>query len=242
MSQRSQVANSGSRPIEACSAACAAPGTSAAAEPGPGQAVRVDGPPDRAGPQVPGRQVERLLAEHLAGDHPAAQEGDDLVGHLDGPERQRDVLPRRGWSSVSTTSMSVTSRAVVVSPGRPGSTIATCVVEVERATPGRSRPGARRPRRRATVACAAPPSTVPSSRPVSSSTRPTGRPPTPRMSARSLARSGRVQNSPAARRRSSPRAHEVLRPTSAACGPNSARSSSVSGSSAAAAHRCGART
>ncbi len=33
MSQRSQVANSGSRPIAACSAACAAPGTSAHSSP-----------------------------------------------------------------------------------------------------------------------------------------------------------------------------------------------------------------
>ena len=48
-------------------------------------------------------------------------------------------------------------------------------------------------------------STVPSSRPVEASTTWTGRPPPPRMSVRSAARSRRVQNHPLLRRRSSPR-------------------------------------
>ena len=60
----------------------------------------------------------------------------------------------------------------------------------------------------------------------------------PRRSARSLARSGLVQNQPPGRRRRRPRSTSAAR-TSAVVGPKRSSSSSVSGSSAAAAHRCG---
>ena len=71
-----------------------------------------------------------------------------------------------------------------------------------------------------TVVCAAPASTVPSSRPVPASTICTGEPPWPRMSARSAARSRRVQCQAVARRRSRPAASSCgIRP--AVAGPKS---------------------
>ena len=101
MSQRSQVANSGSSPIEQCSAACAAPGMSAAARPASASAVLGHGPPDRGGAQRRVGQVERLLAEHLAAGL-AAQEGDHLVGDVDVAERQ-PASPQAACSRSPTT-------------------------------------------------------------------------------------------------------------------------------------------
>ena len=72
MSQRSQVANSGSSPIEACSAAWAAPGRSASATPDSVEHVVGQRPPDRGRLEHPLGQVERLLADHLARRHLAA--------------------------------------------------------------------------------------------------------------------------------------------------------------------------
>ena len=72
MSQRSQVANSGSSPIEACSAAWAAPGRSALRDAGLVEHVVGQRPPDRGGLQRPLGQVERLLADHLARRAPGA--------------------------------------------------------------------------------------------------------------------------------------------------------------------------
>ena len=90
MSQRSQVANSGSRPIEACSAACAAPGRSALGEAGLGERrASGSGPPHGGGPQRALGQVERLLADHLAARHRALEEGDHLVGHPTSPRLSR---------------------------------------------------------------------------------------------------------------------------------------------------------
>ena len=83
MSQRSQVANNGSSPIDACSAACAEPGRSARRQARLGQGVGRDRPPDRGGPQGPFRQVERLLADHLARRLATAQERHDLVADVD---------------------------------------------------------------------------------------------------------------------------------------------------------------
>ena len=80
MSQRSQVANSGSSPIEACSAACAAPGQVDGRDAAGRQQPGGQRPPDRRGVQGALGQVERLLAERLARGHPAAQEGHHLVG------------------------------------------------------------------------------------------------------------------------------------------------------------------
>ncbi len=68
-----------------------------------------------------------------------------------------------------------------------------------------------------------------------------GAPAPPRMSVRSAARSRRVQCQPDARRRSSFAASNCGS-SSGAAGPKSVMSGSVSGSSAAAAHRWGART
>ena len=72
MSQRSQVANSGSSPIDACSAACAAPGRSAAAS--PARRARRSGSVHQTAvvSQRALGQVERLLADHLAARATAA--------------------------------------------------------------------------------------------------------------------------------------------------------------------------
>ena len=96
MSQRSQVAKSGSSPIEQCSAACAAPGRSGAARPASSSDVVGHRPPDRAGAQRPLGQVERLLAEHLAARLAALQERDDLVGDVDLAEGEPAAPPVAG--------------------------------------------------------------------------------------------------------------------------------------------------
>ena len=93
MSQRSQVAKSGSRPIEQCSAACAEPGRSIVASPAAVEGVVGDGPPDAAGAQRALGEVERLLADHLAAGLAAHQVGHDLVGDLDLADRQPAVAP-----------------------------------------------------------------------------------------------------------------------------------------------------
>ena len=93
MSQRSQVAKSGSRPIEQCSAACAEPGRSSGGEPGRLEGVVGDRPPDAAGAQHALGEVERLLADHLAAGLTPHQVGHDLVGDLDLAEGQPAVAP-----------------------------------------------------------------------------------------------------------------------------------------------------
>ncbi len=92
MSQRSQVANSGSSPIAACSAACAAPGTSPGSSRGLGEPGLVHGVAARRGCAAGGRQVQRFLAEHLTAAQPLAQEGHDLAGDVDRDEREPDAL------------------------------------------------------------------------------------------------------------------------------------------------------
>ncbi|CPU67340.1 Uncharacterised protein [Mycobacteroides abscessus] len=86
-------------------------------------------------------------------------------------------------------------------------------------------------------------STVPSSRPVRASATRTGAPPEPRRSVMPDAGCACVQYQPDARRRRAPRATSTSsRPRTTSGVPNAARSSDRSGTSAAAAHRCGART
>ena len=93
MSQRSQVANSGSRPIEACSAACAAPPRSMPAAVSASAWSGGYGPPHRPGQQVAGRQVERRLAERRAGAVAPPGEADHLAGHLDVAEADLGLAP-----------------------------------------------------------------------------------------------------------------------------------------------------
>ena len=94
MSQRSQVATSGSRPIAACSAACAAPGDAGRLDPGGGQHA------------APGRSTRRRrraasAAGRSSGSSPStrprrtspAQERHHLRGHLDRAERELDLAP-----------------------------------------------------------------------------------------------------------------------------------------------------
>ena len=66
MSQRSQVANSGSSPIGQCSAACSGAGEARRGRPALEQRGVVDGLPDRAGAQRLRGQVERHGLQHLA--------------------------------------------------------------------------------------------------------------------------------------------------------------------------------
>ena len=166
MSQRSHVAKSGSRPIAACSAACAAPGTSAVRYPCFGKCLDRDGVPDRSGTQLPHRQVERSLVDDLAGADPPAQVAHHLVGDVDSSEAHRHRTEDRCDVAVSTTA----DVGDVACGGRPVRILG--VDEGDAARRGR----ARRPRRYApwcrytapgcTVECAAPASTVPMSDPV----------------------------------------------------------------------------
>ena len=82
----------------------AAPGRSAA---GPGGCRRGGArqrPPHRAGAQGARRQVEGVLAEHLAGGDAPPQERHHLTRHLDVAEAERP-RPRRDRRSVSRTRM-----------------------------------------------------------------------------------------------------------------------------------------
>ena len=113
MSHRSQVANSGSSPIDACSAACAAPGTSRGVDAAGLELLGRQRPPDRLGLQMARRQVERLLAEHLTGRRSLLEVGHDLRRHLDRAERQPSRRPTAAVTCVPRIVMSVRSRALV---------------------------------------------------------------------------------------------------------------------------------
>lgn len=62
-------------------------------DPGRVELVLGDRPPHRARAQRPRREVELSLAQDLAGDEAPAQEGDHLVGDLDGAVAQTPVAP-----------------------------------------------------------------------------------------------------------------------------------------------------
>ncbi len=62
-------------------------------DPGSVQLVLGDRPPHGAGAQRPRREVELRLTQDLAGDEAPAQEGDHLVGDLDGAVAQAPVAP-----------------------------------------------------------------------------------------------------------------------------------------------------
>ena len=165
MSQRSQVAKSGSRPIEACSAACRAPRQALRVDPGGVQLVLGDRPPDGPGAQGARRQVELGLAEHLAGDQSAAQEGDDLVGDLDRAEAEAAVAPRRPRRRWSGRRWRWCRGPTSSRAGRRRSTRAT-ESSRSRCCTRYVRPWCRWTAPSWTVVCAAAASTVPSSRPV----------------------------------------------------------------------------
>ena len=178
-------------------------------QPGLGQHLRRDRPPDRPGAQVARRQVQRLLAEHLAGDHALAQERHDLVGHLDGAEGQLDRSPRRARLGLEDPDVGdVAGEGRVV--GRRPAPAAPRARRGRASARGRSRPGAGRPRPRAR--CRAPPRRRPCPAAARSPPRPgaPARPPVPRMSARSLARSRPVQNQPGRPAAQQPAGHQVL--------------------------------
>ncbi len=239
MSQRSQVANSGSSPIEQCSAAWAAPGRSAVSRPA---SVRASGGTVHHTAVVRsdcGGQVERLLAEDLAAGLAPHEVGDDLVRHVDLAQREpalappavlplgdhRDVgdLAGRG-GVVDVATLEVGDPLLEVEAlDQPG----LAAVHVDRTGVG----GAVGPTA------------------VDGADHPAGAgldqlhlaEPPDLMSARSAARRWSVQNHASARRRSSP-ASASARTRSRAPGAKSARSPGRSGSSWAAAHRCGPST
>ena len=149
MSQRSQVANSGSRPIAACSAACAAPGTSACDQPDLVEDVLRQRVPDGAGAQLARRQVERRLVDQLAGAQPAAQVADHLVGHVDRAERdgQRPVpAARRGGDDRDVGDVASRRRSTAGRRRAPGPRASSRSRSIDDVRTG---PGAGRPRPRA---------------------------------------------------------------------------------------------
>ena len=199
MSHRSHVANSGSRPIEQCSAACAAPGRSAAASPDSASRSAGHGPPHGRGAQRALRQVQGLLAQHLAGRAGVAG-GRTPPGATPRPRRSesrhgtpvavlalgqhRDVGDLAGRGGVVGLG-AVHDRHVLVEVERldqPG----LAAVDVDRARVGRAVGGAR-----------VDGADDASGRRLDSCT---GAPPVERMSARSLARRGRSRTSPRAAR------------------------------------------
>ena len=239
MSQRSQVANSGSRPIEACSAAWAAPPRSTPA------AVSASAWPAETVHHT--ARVSRWRGGRSSGVSPS-----DLAGVVTRrvklttwrvtwtspkrtsawPQRHRAGV-RRGPRSRSRPWRWWCTRARTVRPGRPGR-------RCPASPPGSCRPDAGRPRPRGRSGAPRARRPCRPAGPVASSTTRTGARPAPRRPAAAAA-SRRIQYQPAARRRSRPawvRSSTTVR----AAGPKSSRSCSVSGSSAAAAHRCGAST
>ena len=123
MSQRSQAANSGSRPIEACSAACAAPARST-----PWRPARLAGPANRP-PHRPGAQRARRQVERSSPRLRRSQRGAGRTRPPGGSPRPRRSTPgprpTPPAQSVAATSIPVSSRARCCSRDRRRSTRAT---------------------------------------------------------------------------------------------------------------------
>ena len=242
MSQRSQVAKSGSRPIEQCSAACAEPGQVDGEQPGSSSSVARGRSTRRrwcAGSAPAGRAAPRRSPRRWAGDAAGTRP----------PGGRRRPCPARAGTRPRCGGRARRRSGCRWSRGRSWSTPARRGRSPRRARrgratrPARSRPGARRPRRRGRSSARSTASTVPITRPVAASTSETGRPPPERMSARSLARLGSVQNQPLRPAPQQPAPRSARPADLAGCRGRTARSSaSVSGTSCAAAHRCGPRT
>ena len=113
MSHRSQVANSGSSPMRRARRRAAAPGRSAASRPRRVERRSRHRPPHRAGAQLPGRQVQRLLAEHLAGARSAGAGTTTTWLVTSTVPKAELAAPQRRVRSVSRMRMSVRSRADV---------------------------------------------------------------------------------------------------------------------------------
>ena len=240
MSQRSQVAKSGSRPIEQCSAACAEPGRSTVASPAASRAWSGTVHQTACGAQRALGEVERLLADHLAAGLAAHQVRHDLVGDVDLAHGQPAVAPAA--VVLLRDDRDVGGLASGGGVGRVGAADhGDVLVEVERLDqPGLAavdvdRTGVRGRVRAAGVdgadhAAGARPRPAPPEGRRSSGCR-RGRWP-----ASGRSRTSRASGAAAARHGS------AGRPRRGRSGPNIGRSASVSGSSAAAAHRCGPRT
>ena len=134
MSQRSHPANSGSRPIAACSAACSAPGTRLSQMPGGQQRVQGDGVPDGPGVQGVPRHVQADDVDQLP-VRPPPQVTDHLLGDLDRAEPDPHPAAETALPWVVATRPVIDTvdveRAIVVQSGRSGRTSATPCVQVE---------------------------------------------------------------------------------------------------------------
>ena len=170
MSQRSQIANSGSSPIAACSAACSAPGTRAASHPDGVEGRLVEVVPDRRGcaASAAGRSSGTVSSTVPSGAAPLVRH--HLRGHRHLAERTPAPGRGRGRRAPRTTSTSAVERASVRQSGSAARTSATPASRSSVLAPGSSRRGAGTPRRRARWRAPSRASTVPSIRPVSAST------------------------------------------------------------------------
>ena len=220
MSHRSEVATSGSIPMAACSAACAAPGMAASATPARAQQVGGEGPPHGLGRQRARGQVQGMLADDLARRQPSQERGDlgpDLdvaevstptgphcAGALDGHDVERRHRTRLGRPA----------GVADAGPGRSRSSRSRLDDDVA------CRPGGRRPRPGGPAVCDRASSMVPRTRPVRWSTI-RSVVPEPRSDTRSVGRSPSAQNQPVGRRRSTPEADETVQQRR----PSTARSS-----------------
>ena len=125
MSQRSQVANSGSSPIEACSAACAAPGTSRWPRPRPRPArrrARSTTPPWSSASARAGRAAPRRAPRR---ERQPAQEATHLVVTSTVPNDSRDPGPPLRALAADGCRTRLTDCACVDHPGSPRTTCAT---------------------------------------------------------------------------------------------------------------------
>ena len=153
--------------------------------------------------------------------------------------RNSPTGPASTYDRTEHTDSVLTSRGWVVQSGSSACTSATASSR-SRSSTRYDTPWCRYTAPVCTRKCAEPGSTLPSSRPVADSTTHTGPPPVPRRSTSGRARS--VQYQPVGRRRSQPSATSAPTASTAAGPPNSSRSASVSGSSAAAHASCGPST
>ena len=160
-SQRSQMVNSGSMPIAACSAACSAPGHAAGATPARASRPRAPRTRTPACTASNGGRSSAVVAEASRRSGVLTLVAGDLLVHLDGAEAHVE-LPHAGASaSRRTIRMSMSVRATVYVAPSSGSTMAVRPVEVEGGRPARPGPRAGRTAPGCTCSQARASSTVP---------------------------------------------------------------------------------
>ena len=228
MSQRSQVAISGSSPIEACSAACSAPGMSDGVDSGRRQRARRNVHHTAVVRSCrAGRSSGRVSITSPVARRRRWYDTTWLVTST--VPRNSPIGPASTTLVTDSTVNDVTSRACVVQSGSSACTSATPSSR-SRASTTYDTPWCRWTAPECTWPCADDQSTVPRSRPVAASTIEIGMPPVPRRST-----SGRPSLRPVPAGRPAPE-HARRRPACPASRPRSHRrtaamSAGVSGSS-----------